>query len=193
VRAADYRRAADDITAFLNAYSEFVACLRPVPGYREVWEVKPGAEERLQSVMPRVARAAGRAALAFQNSGHSVDYKPPGTWQRTSMNPALVWSTLLDDYPIVTPSLLVTIGSQAIGTLESLHDEAAERERGVAGLLARFVRFPVRVREAAGLPSKSVSGGLLSGVVALFQGLFVTALGGALVYPLVHWLGWTPG
>lgn len=109
------------------------------------------------------------------------------------MNPALVWSTLLDDFPIVTPSVLVTIGSQAIGTLESLHDDAAERERGVAGFLARFVRFPVRVREAAGLPPKSVSGGVLSGVVALFQGLVVAALGGALVFPLAHWLGWGPG
>ncbi|HEY6318533.1 MAG TPA: hypothetical protein VI462_11675 [Acidimicrobiia bacterium] len=41
----------------------------------------------------------------------------------------------------------------AIGSLETLAEEAAGRERGVVGLLARFLRFPVEVREAAELGS----------------------------------------
>lgn len=121
-----------------------------------------------------------------------MSYKPPGTMQYTDVNPALVWSTLLDEYPMITPDVLVTVGSQAIGVLESLRDEAAERERGLAGLFARFVRFPVRVREAAGLPPRTVSGGLLSGLVALVQAVLIAAVGGVLVFPLAQWLGWSP-
>lgn len=175
----------------MEAYAEFVDCLQPVSdSFRQKWRVRPGAEARFQQVMPRVAAASGRAARAFDASGQHVEYKPPGTWNTHRVNPALVWSTLLDDYPVVTPDLMFTVGGQAVGILESLHEEATARERGLPGLLARFVRFPVQVREAAGLPGRTFRGGLLSGLVALLQGLLVTILGGALVYPLAKWLGW---
>jgi hypothetical protein len=178
---------------FLDAYGQFVECVQPVTdGFREVWRVRRGMESRASQVMIAVATAAGRAARAFQASGHLVSYKPPGTWQRTDVNPALVWSTLLDDYPMVTPDLMFTVGSQAIGVLESLRDEQADRETGMAGLLARFVRFPSRVREAAGLEARTLRGGFVSGLIVTLQGLLIAAIGGALVYPIAHWLGWTP-
>lgn len=191
MRASHYRRRADEIHAFLNAYSEFLACVERVSdGFREVWKIRPAAEPRVNAVMSKVAHAAGRAAEAFQESGILIAYKPPGTLQTTTVNPALVWSTLLDTYPMVTPDVMFTVGEQAAGRFESLYDEAEEREHGLAEFLARFVRFPSRVREAAGLEPRTVGGGLVSGIVAVLQGLFVAVLGGLLVYPLSLYFGW---
>jgi len=191
VRASHYRRRGDEIHAFLTAYTEFLACVeRASDGFREVWRVRPAAETRASAVMPKVAHLAGRAAEAFQESGILIAYKPPGTHQTTTVNPALVWSTLLDTYPMVTPDVMFTVGEQAAGRFESLYDEAEEREHGLAEFLARFVRFPSRVREAAGLEPSTVRGGLVSGIVGVLQGLLVTALGGLLVYPLAIHFGW---
>jgi hypothetical protein len=75
---------------------------------------------------------------------------------------------------------------------ESLHDEAEEREHGLAEFFARFIRFPSRVREAAGLEPRTFGGGVVSGVVVVMQGLFVTVVGGLLVYPLAKHFGWLP-
>ncbi len=121
-----------------------------------------------------------------------VAYKPPGTWQYSEVNPALVWATLLDEFPLVTPDVMLTVGNQATGVLEGLYEEAVERERGLPGVLARFLRFPTRVREAAGLPPKTVRGGLVSTLAGVLQALLVAALGGALVFPLARFLGWGP-
>lgn len=119
-----------------------------------------------------------------------VAYKPPGTRQTTTVNPALAWSTLLDTYAIVTPDVVSTVANQAIGRFESLADRAAEREKGLAGFLARFLRFPSSVREAAGMKPRSVTGGLVSGAVALVQYVLVTAVGGAIAFPLAKLFGW---
>ena len=190
MRASHYRRRAEEVRAFLSAYGEFASCVELVPDYWERWAVRPGAEQRLQDVWPRTALAAGRAADAFQECGITVAYKPPGTRQTTTFNPALVWSTLLDTYAIVTPDVVSTVANQAIGRFESLADRAAEREKGLAGFLARFLRFPSSVREAAGLKPRSVTGGLVSGAVVLVQGVLVTAIGGAIAFPLAKLFGW---
>ena len=190
MRAAHYRGRAAEVRAFLSAYSEFVGCVERVPDYRETWAVRPDAQHRVNEVMARVSLAAGRAAGAFQESGMLVAYKPPGTMQTTSVNPALVWSTLLDTYAMVTADLMFTVGNQVVGRFESLAERAAERERGLAGFFARFLRFPSAVREAAGLEPRSVSGGLVSGFVVIVQGVFVTALGGAVAFPVAKLFGW---
>lgn len=194
MRAAHYRGRAEEVRAFLNAYSEFLDCVERGYefGYRESWSVLPAAQHRVNEVMARVALAAGRAADAFQESGIYVAYKPPGTHpaNTTNVNPALVWSTLLDNYVMVTPDLMFTVGNQAVGRFESLAERAAERERGLAGFFARFFRFPSAVRDAAGLEPRSVSGGLVSGFVVILQGVFVTALGGAIAFPVAKLLGW---
>jgi len=189
MRSSHYRRRAQEVRAFLSAYGEFASCVELVSDYRERWAVRPGAEQRLQDVWPRTALAAGRAADAFQECGIMVAYKPPGTMQTTTVNPALVWSTLLDTYAIVTPDVVFTVANQAIGRFESMADRAAEREKGLAGFLARFLRFPASVREAAGLEPRSVTGGLVSGTVALVQGVLVTAVGGAIAFPLAKLFG----
>lgn len=193
MRASHYRRRADEIRVFLSAYAEFVSCVeRTSDGFREEWVVRRGADARLNTVMSKVAHAAGRAAEAFQESGILIAYKPPGAMQRTTMNPAMVWSTLLDTYPMVTPDVMFTVGEQATGRFESLYDEAEEREHGLAEFLAKFIRFPSRVREAAGLEPRTFGGGVVSGVVVVMQGLFVTVIGGLLVYVIARALGWSP-
>lgn len=194
MRAAHYRRRVEELRAFLSAYNEFLECVERGYefGYRETWVVRADAQPRANEVMARVALAAGRAAEAFQESGILVAYKPPGTHpaNTTTVNPALVWSTLLDNYVMVTPDLMFTVGNQAVGRFESLAERAEEREGGLAGFFARFIRFPASVREAAGLQPRSVSGGLVSRFVVIVQGVFVTAAGGAVALPVVKLFGW---
>lgn len=132
----------------MSAYNEFLACVEPSYefGYGERWVARADPQHPVDEVMARVSLAAGRAADAFQDkAGIMVAYKPPGTHSlnTTTVNPALVWSTLLDNYVMVTPDLMFTVGNQAVGRFESLADRAAERERGLAGIFARFPAVPV--------------------------------------------------
>jgi hypothetical protein len=190
VQSRDCQRRSNDVRQFLELYYEWAATLIPGDGFQGGWT---STRESL-ILAPRVAEAGARAAAGFDAAGVGVQWKRPGTFQTVPVNPGLVWSTLTDSLPMVTPELMQIVGAQAIGRLDSLAVEAAERERGLAGFLARFIRFPQRVREAAGLPARSVRGGVVTGFVALLQtvvvGIVVGAIGSALAIPIAKLFGW---
>jgi hypothetical protein len=195
MRSGDYKRLLDDLTEFMKRYVEYVGFHEPRQDYVEYyWVPRPGSETEIRQLHPRLALAAGRAAAAFETTGVFIAYKPSGTMNRMAVNPATAWNSFTDRFPVVTPPNMMDVGNQALGKLNSLYQQAKERERGLAGLVARFIRFPVAVREAAGLPPKTVSGGLLTGFVALVQtivvGIVVAAIGGALAIPIAKYFGW---
>lgn len=196
MRASAYDRAARNLHSFLLAFDDLIALLQPEqPAYSTSrfprWIPKPGAQAEADAAASSVTRLAGPAAEAFEISGCYFEYKPPGTFQTKTINPAAVWSTMLGDDAMLDPHLLSVVGGQALGMLENWRNEQAQRERGFVGALAWFFTLPSRVREAAGLPKRSAGGALVSGTVALAQAVFACAVGGALAFPIAKLFGWT--
>jgi hypothetical protein len=194
VRADEYQRAAKNLRDFLAVFERLIQVVEPVPGYGSFTRYWPTPDRRSESerLANDVATLAGPAAEAFDAVGIGIDYKPPGTWQTKSINPALVWSTIFDEMPMLDPHLMGVVGLQALGLLEHKRREQEARQRGLIGALAWFFTLAPRVRQAAGLPARSVSGQAVTWFTVLIQGLIVTVVGGVLIYPVASLLGWYP-
>lgn len=196
MRADQYARAVTNLRDFLEGFNEMLAEFEPVMSGAlssfPAWRARAGHEAQADALRAKAAVLAGPAAHAFDAAGVWIDYKPPGTWQQRPVNPALVWSTMFSDTPMLDPSLVNQIGLQALGLLENARDEQAEREKGFVGAIAWFLTLGPRIRAAAGLPPRSAPGIVVTSVVVLIQGVLVAAVGGALVFPLAGWLGWLP-
>ena len=50
--------------------------------------------------------------------------------QTRPVNPALAWSTIFDEMPMLDPSLMAIVGRQVLGLLEHRGREQAARQRG---------------------------------------------------------------
>jgi hypothetical protein len=156
------------------------------------WVPKPGCETRVAKLHGKVSTLTGPAARALEVAGVFVDYKPSGTWQRVPMNPVTAWPTILTDSPMIDVNLILHSCNVALGRLAVDSKRAHSVEHSLAGLVGRFVAFPRKVREAAGLPPDGVAGRVATGVGVLAQvviGLFVTVAGGLLLIVLGKWLG----
>jgi hypothetical protein len=193
VRAHEYQRAAKNLDDFLVAFHELVQDLEPVrDGFMGTrWRPKPDRLSDVNKHASELARLAGPAAEAFDISGIGMDYKPSGTFQTQSVNPAMIWSTILAE-PMYDPSTMAIVGREALGMLEHKRSEQAARQRGLIGALAWFFTVAPRVRGAAGLPARSVRGQAVTWITVIIQGLIVTTIGGVLIYPLAKVLGWYP-
>ena len=140
MRADDYARAATSLRAFLDAFNEMLSELEPISsggfGSFPTWRPRQGSDARAAALRGKAAALAGPAAVAFNTAGIAIDYKPPGTWSRQAVNPALVWSTMFDDMPMLEPSLLNQVGFQALGLLEHkrpCHPPGGRRQRAGEG------------------------------------------------------------
>jgi len=193
MRADEYARAAKALDAFLVAFERLRQEVQPVSnfGMSAHWQTKPGRAAQAQAAATQVALLAAAAAEAFDVSGMGIDYKPPGTFQTQAVNPALIWSTMFDERPMVDPQLISVVGAQALGRLEHLREVQAARQRGFVGAIAWFFTLAPRVRDAAGLPARSAPGVVVTWLTVIVQGLIVTVVGGLLVYPIAAALGWT--
>lgn len=194
MRADQYARAAASLRDFLDSFNGLVAQLEPVESSGlssfPTWQARPGREARVDALAAQTASLAGPAAYGFGAAGVWFDYKPPGTWQTKPVNPAVVWSTIFDQTPMLDPALVNQVALQALGILDHLRDEQAERERGFIGAIAWFLTLGPRIREAAGLPPRSAPGFVVTSLVVVTQGIVIAAIGGALAIPLAKWAGW---
>ena len=121
-----YRRDAQAVRAFRDAYDRFI-----------------GASHSSDEARQQVGLLAGPAGEATDRARLSV------LQAGMQFNPIRNWSGSLSSRTIHS------FCDSAFGSLMTRADEAAERERGLVGLLARFLRFPVDVREAAGFESEA--------------------------------------
>lgn len=179
----------------MDALDDLLAQLQPVQlpfasSTFPQWTPKPGRDTQAGQLAARVTRLAGPAAAALALSGSHYDYKPPGTWQTQTINPIVVWSTMLTDKAMLDPHLMSVTCGQGLGLLENWRDEQAEREKGFVGAIAWFFTLAARVREAAGLPRHTARGALVTGTVATLQGILIAGLGGAIAIPLADAFGW---
>jgi hypothetical protein len=154
------------------------------------WVPKPGREARVYEVHGKLGSLTGPAAAAVEAAGVLIDYKHSGRhpWQTEPMNPIPTWPTLLTDNPMIDANLIIHCYNVALGNLATAAGRAYEVEHSLARVVGRFLSFPSRVREAAGLPRGSVRGRLAFGAGIIAQ-IFVAVVGGLLLALLLKWLG----
>jgi hypothetical protein len=103
----------------------------------------------VQYLLDTTSAAAGRAERASQELGIGV------LIFNQQVNPIADWRNSLRPMHPVTPDLVQSHCLQLIGSANHLRETARLREAGLTGLLARFLRFPYEVREAAGVNLRS--------------------------------------
>lgn len=124
-----YRRDAEDLTKFREAYIALLKAQRGVP---------PGGRQStlgwLQLREP-VASASGPAANAYERHGGGY------------VNLVANWGDSLTISPIKPDEVLSAVDA-AIANAERATEIAERRERGVTGVIAAFIRWPSTLREA---------------------------------------------
>ena len=109
----------------------------------------------------------------------------------SSYEPVTAWPTILTDSPMIDVNLILHSCNVALGRLTVDSKRAHSVEHSLAGLVGRFVSFPRRVREAAGLPAESVRGRLAVGAGVIAQ-IFVAVVAALLIAWLSKELGLGP-
>lgn len=134
-------------------------------------------------LVARTAEAAGRAHPALMG-GYEMEYLG------RRFNPVVDWRTSFARAGI-TPDMVESYVQQLVGKYERDAAEAREREKGLSGLVARIVRFPTDVREAAGLSSKAgQTSAFVAGItVEVIAGLVLAGLLALIAYGASRLLG----
>lgn len=143
------------------------------------WRAKPGRETDLAALRQRVNLLSGPAAAAVGAKGLSV--APPAAigGPIISVNPIAAWAQPFSaptPYSLTLQEVTDFVDS-AIGELEALVARHRQRERSIAGLVARFFAFPSAVREAAGVEPHTRPAAAATGLAVFFQITVATAIG----------------
>lgn len=141
-----------------------------------------GDEEEREGHRRSLAAAAGPAAQVAQKRGLHMNARG------RQVNPIAAWEEFFRSEPVMWPKSLDAFSRALVGQLEHEVHLAEERERGVVGLIARFVRLPLEVREAAGLTGRS--GVVATGFTLMLQTLLVGVVSGVLVALIIRLFGW---
>ena len=181
-RSARYEAYVRDLSSFLDAYTTLVAAVRQATDGSYML----GVDSSLDFLRPednylldQTAEAAGRAHAAVTASGYHMQqfgqvFNPIVDWQRSFLGAG------------VSPDTVASYTRQLMGMYERRAADARDKEKGLVGLLATFVRFPTDVREAAGLSSKAgQASAFLVGVAAqVLAALIVTGVLATIGYGL---------
>jgi hypothetical protein len=191
MRSHELERHRQAVELFTSHLASLLETMTPMEGRflrsARTWVPKPECEQQAAELRMKLNQLTGPAAEALEVAHVRVDYKPRGTMQRFPMNPVTAWTTILTDDPMLDVSILFDCCHQAVGRLQEDVRQARAREESLAGLIGRFVSFPRRVREAAGLPPGGFAGRVAEGAGVLAQ-VFVTVLAGLLLAFLVKLL-----
>lgn len=139
------------VKQFRDDFEQLVDIVRAVQrdsNIQRAEEILTGmGEDGVSRCLAQAAHSAGRAGLAEKHAGYR--------WEQfgEAYSPIVNWRKSFDQRrgDIET---VVTHTNQLLGYLERQLKETEDRESGLAGWMARFVRFPTDVREAAGLSSR---------------------------------------
>lgn len=168
-----HREGVERLRAFHQAYVEMMNCTTVVhdwPSNRLEPKVDNSTWQGRQRV---VARAAGAAASAQARYGGLMTLENVGR----NLNPVMNWEWTLKDPRRFQPSSLVLAVEQAIGVAERQWEESRQRERGLTGLIAAFLRWPQNLREAVG-PGRAQR--RVAGALGILGQLLVATVAGAL-------------
>ena len=96
-----------------------------------------------------VSRSAGPAGPIYLIYG-PIYQTHSGPWVNGAFNPVVGWKTSIDDIEQFPPQTLIAALDGAIARAETESLDSQIREKGITGLIARFIRWPLELREAVG-------------------------------------------
>ena len=167
---------ADLLTEFRNAYVELLNSARKQEGRLFLPELGPKVD--LQTWMAKradVATAAGAVADIYPRYGGTFSISTGGYIR--SVDPVANWEIVLRDPEQLRPEVVLSAVESAISRARQSAADAADRERGITGLVAAFLRWPSNLREAVG---RGRAQRRAAGVIGVFGQLLVATIGGAL-------------
>jgi hypothetical protein len=143
--AKTYRRRHDDIEAFADALTRFLAVCDPSESSAFLtiypsWTPKPGREAEAARLAAEVDRASGRAAVALSGE-FFIDWTPRGSSHEKRVSPAAMWRTIIDSDPAFPADAIFAVCNQALGVLDMRATEAEEREHSLGGRIERITRL----------------------------------------------------
>lgn len=176
------RRCASAVAAFRDHYTELISLMEVgrKPGTMTMTQMlaKPGHEQAASALMPKVARAAGKASVAAHGTSKGIAITQFG--QTRTVDPIEGWQYSIDMPDHLPARVVLDCCEGIIGGLEAKAVEAEQVEGTLAGKIASFVGFPARVRSAVELEHPSM-GKVAFGVGVLGQIVIATtATAGAL-------------
>ena len=138
-----------------------------------------------------VGELSGPAAKAAAQAGVNMVLQdaPIAGGRRTVINPIQAWVSAFEGTSHLTIQNVLDACDQAVGILREELTTVRNRERSPAGLVARFVRFPYEVREAAGFSEESSLGSRAAFGAGVLVQVVVTVVSGLLLAGAVQWLG----
>lgn len=144
-------------------------------------------------IRERVGLLAAGAAHGIVMAGAMVMHQdaPIAGGRRTTINPATSWSQAIDGDGFIEPRHVLDSCNLAIGQLDEMRLQAERTERSLAGRVARFIRFPAEVREAAGFRPGTAAGRTTLGIAAAIQTVLTGTIIGVMTAALLELFGAT--
>lgn len=171
-------RRSDQLDAHANALDEFRDAFLTLLDLRAKPKVKEAAVAKQRS---EVNRLSGPAAVALEAAKLYMGTRdPPNVGGRQQVfNVAQNWSLALDPSPAspLRPQDVTDFAERGASQLRARAERERQRERTLAGFAARFIRWPLEVRDIAGLPPKSAGGRAVLSLAVLVQTAVTTAIG----------------
>jgi hypothetical protein len=172
-----YLRDLKRLARFHDAFAEVMQHVHRVPTGMSIWELqpRPGHEAEFERAAALCANAAGAADEANRRHGGLIHTGRMGA--ELTLDPVRNWAVVLEQPWRLGPEDVLGLVKAAIGSAQTAAEDAQDQERGLAGLIARFVRLPLEVREAVG--AGHVLGAAAYGTGFVVQ-VVIAAVGGAL-------------
>jgi hypothetical protein len=173
--------------AFREAYVELINNSRP--GHLNssfLTAMVPGAgvtDQAWMRLRSEVATAAGAAGRSYARWGGTFTLRN-AAYITHDVDPVANWEMSLRDVEQFPPPTVVAAVEAAIATAHQAAIEAQQRERGLTGLIAAFLRWPSNLREAVGPGGGGVQR-TAAGVIGVVGQVIVAAVAGALATGLV--------
>lgn len=173
-----HSRNAERLFKFRNAYVQLInaSVLRDTFPRKSMG---PAIDEiKWQALIDEVSRGAGPAGPIYPLYG-PIFQTHSGQWINRGFNPVVGWKTSIDDIEQFPPQTLISSLDGAVARAQSEAEDARDRERGLTGFIARFIRWPLELREAVG-KGAVIQGAALT--VGLLGQVFVTVTSGLIIY-----------
>ncbi|MBN0042265.1 hypothetical protein JN535_19115 [Cellulosimicrobium cellulans] len=177
-----YTADAELLLAFRTAYIDLVNSSRVSSDGLFKILVPDVPHPQYQDKRRKVALAAGPAALAYSRYGGTYTLRNAAVINH-HVNPVANWEMSLRRPEDLTPDMILNSLEGALGSAHQEALEAEQRERGLTGLIAAFLRWPANLREAVGSGNRAqrTAAGAIGIVGQIIVATLATALGTALV------------
>jgi hypothetical protein len=168
---------------FREAYVDLVNNARPTEGDYFLTVLAPALDQQSwQHKRSAVAAAAGAAAGPYGRYGGTYTLRN-AAYILNDIDPVTNWEMSLRDPEQMHPESVISSVDAAIAAASQAAIEALQRERGLTGVIASFIRWPSNLREAVGSghPAQRRAAGAIGIVGQAVVAALTTALATGLV------------